>query len=563
MNSKPKTQFFSKDEILPFFLAAVMGLQHAFAMVGGLITPPYVIMKFSVDSFPFKQVDLQQYAISAALITSGICTIINVLKLPIPFTPSIFGKQLYLGSGLLAVMGISFTFLPIFDISITTLKAAGVSGEDAYGKLIGTGLVCSLFQVFMSLVPPQILKKLFPPLITGITVMLVGISLTATGMKYWGGGVVCADMNWKQHAQVVNIKNLSPVPSPLCAVGNVQYLGYGSPEFIGLGASVLIFLVFIEIFGSPFLKNSNVIIALLFGYFVAGVSRRDGNRYVISDPIDQAPGITFLWVRTFKIGFYPPAVFPMLISYMVSSLETMGDIGATTEASGLSIDAPEFPESVQGGMLNDAVSSVLSALFTSMPTTTFAQNNGVISITKCASRSAGIACGIWLILFGVLGKIAGVITSIPDCVLGGMTIFLFCSVFISGLKIFHKVDLNSRRNRFISTMSMAVGIGVTCVPFVFADYRASPYTMNFWPCKECTDTEKGLRDGVSIFLSTGFCVGPVLAMFLSAILPEDAEVFSATDKSPDAYDTSGKEEMVSAGEVSPQNMIETPKTLTA
>mmetsp|Transcript_10252 Transcript_10252/g.21632 ORF Transcript_10252/g.21632 Transcript_10252/m.21632 type:complete len:105 (-) Transcript_10252:12-326(-) len=104
-----------------------MGLQHAFAMVGGLITPPYVVAKFTIDEFPFTKVDLQQYAIVAALITSGICTIINILHFEIPFSKKLFGRRLFVGSGLLSVMGTSFTFLPIFEIAIRQMKADGIA----------------------------------------------------------------------------------------------------------------------------------------------------------------------------------------------------------------------------------------------------------------------------------------------------------------------------------------------------------------------------------------------------------------------------------------------------
>jgi len=111
-----------------------------------------------------------------------------------------------------------------------------------------------------------------------------------------------------------------------------------------------------------------------------------------------------------------------------------------------------------------------------------------------------------------------------------MTIFLFGSVFASGLKIMSKVDLSSRRNRFITTMAMCIGVGVIIVPYAFADQAGSPYTMNFWSCSDCTTSQKGLRDGVSIFLSTGYCVGPAIALFLNNILPEDAGVFSKSDE---------------------------------
>mmetsp|Transcript_15230 Transcript_15230/g.32762 ORF Transcript_15230/g.32762 Transcript_15230/m.32762 type:complete len:242 (+) Transcript_15230:124-849(+) len=171
----------------------------------------------------------------------------------------------------------------------------------------------------------------------------------------------------------------------------------------------------------------------------------------------------------------------------------------------------------------DAVCSILASLFTSMPNTTFSQNNGVIAITKCASRRAGLATGFWLILMGVLAKVAGIITSIPDCVLGGMTIFLFCNVLVSGISLFGDLNMKSRRVRFISALSLCVGVGVTVWPFAFQDMRGSSYTAAFWECGDCSEAMKGVRNGVSIFLSTGYCIGSVLAILLNAIIPEDPD----------------------------------------
>ena len=183
------------DEPIPLLLAAIMGLQHAFAMVGGLITPPLVVFKFTVCGFPFCP-DLQQYAISAALITSGICSFINVTKIPIP------GTKYFIGSGLLSVMGTSFTFLPIFEIAIQQMKNDGISGVDAYGKMLGTSMVCCLLELVFSILPINIIKKAFPPVVSSVTVILIGAALTGTGMKYWGGGVVCAEMAWKEHGKI-------------------------------------------------------------------------------------------------------------------------------------------------------------------------------------------------------------------------------------------------------------------------------------------------------------------------------------------------------------------------
>lgn len=523
--------FYSLDEPIPILFALLMGLQHAFAMVGGLITPPLVVLKFSVD---FGNTSLHQYGISAALITSGICTIINVAKFPIPGSDKIFGRVMYLGSGVLSVMGTSFTFLPIFEIAVRQMKASDpeISADPtiAYGKMLGTSMVCCLLELFLSVLSPGALRTLFPPIVSSITVILIGVALTGTGMKYWGGGAVCADMVWMEHVKVQDVDFGRGASSTCFGTAGEVALPFGSTEYIGLGFSVLCALVIIELFGSVFMKNCNVIIALLFGYFVAGVSRYgdESLQYVDDAKIESAKAFTFLWVETFPLGFYAPAVIPLLVAYLVTTVETVGDISAVYDVSDLDTSSEQYTESIQGGLLADAFNSILAGLFTSMPNTTFSQNNGVIALTKCASRRAGYACGFWLILMGVFGKISGIITSIPDCVLGGMTIFLFSNVLVSGISLAAtSLDVNSRRVKFIMGMSLAIGVGVTVYPYAFQDLRDSPYTANFWRCYDCSDTMKGIRNGVSIFLSTGYCIGTVIAMLLNFILPEDLPLSKA------------------------------------
>eukprot|EP00970_Alexandrium_tamarense_P006482 scaffold1104_cov278-Alexandrium_tamarense.AAC.5 len=410
------------------------------------------------------------------------------------------------------------------------MKQSGYGGEEAYGAMLGTSMVCSLLELALSLMPIQRLKKLFPPLVTAITVMLIGVSLIGTGMKYWGGGVVCAEMGWQTHKSITEYDpalSFGP-PFPTCTNGETS-LTYGAAPYIGLGFSVLCFLVAIELFGSVFMKNCNVVLALLFGYMVAGVSNYEGLNYVNFDNLELAEPVTFLWVETFPISFYGPAVVPLLIAYFVTTVETIGDLTATCEASELPIEGEEYESSLQGGLTADAINSILSSLMTSPPNTTFSQNNGVIGITKCASRRAGFACGVWLILLGVFSKVAGIISSIPDCVIGGMTIFLFANVLASGVNLSRNVDLNSRRNKFILAMSLAVGVGVTVWPYAFLDMRNSPYTAAFWTCSDCSETMKGVRNGVSIFLSTGYCVGTAIAVLLNMILPVDADIAYAKD----------------------------------
>jgi uracil-xanthine permease len=413
---------------------------------------------------------------------------------------------------------------------------------------LGTTMVCALLEVFLSFLPKDKLRRMFPSVVTGVAVMLIGAGLTATGIKYWGGGTVCAEMAWKNNAHVYNLVGTGPFFGPEQAGvapfpggtaggkstcdGNGEVIkAFGSPEYVALGFSVMLMLIIVELFGSPFMKNANVIIALLFGYFVAGVSRAEGMKFVPDTKIESAEPITFAWVENFPIGFYGPAVLPLLIAFLVTSIETIGDLTATYEASEEDTESEEFDKSVQGGLLSDGLCSFGAALATGMPNTTFSQNNGVIALTKCASRRAGVCCGLWLMVLGVLSKISGIISSMPDCVVGGMTTFLFCNVFVSGLSVVAKADLNSRRNRIILAISMGIGLGVTAVPWIFGDQRASPGTAPFWSCTgpfreggDCSKGERSIRDGIIILLTTPYSIGTLLAMLLNAILPEDMEV---------------------------------------
>lgn len=174
-------------------------------------------------------------------------------------------------------------------------------------SMLGVAMVCGLLEVFISLLSPRVIRKLFPNLVASVTVILLGVALIGTGMKYWGGGVVCAEMIWKEHAQVVDSVGFPPdfpvfpFSSATCSNGDVALVA-GSPEYIGLGFSVFAMLVLIELFGSVFMKNCNVILALLFGYLIAALSSHEGNDYVLGDKIRDAEPITFLWVETFPLG---------------------------------------------------------------------------------------------------------------------------------------------------------------------------------------------------------------------------------------------------------------------
>ena len=201
-----------------------------------------------------------------------------------------------------------------------------------------------------------------------------------------------------------------------------------------------------------------------------------------SEVISQAKWITFLWVRRFPLGFYGPAVLPILFAFMVTTMECIGDITATTEASHLEPVGEVFDQRIQGGILADGLNSFVGALGTITPVTTYAQNNGVLSLSRCASRYAGYACCFWLFILGVIGKFAAIILTIPNCVLGGMTTFLFCGVVVSGIHVLNLQEGLNRRNRFIAIMAIGFGMGVNLVPawVNITGQSLYPNEGNFW-----------------------------------------------------------------------------------
>ncbi|KAJ7654067.1 xanthine/uracil permease [Mycena polygramma] len=497
--------FYALDQELPLLLAIVSGLQHALAMLAGLITPPIIFASaLSLDSAT------SSYMISASLIGCGILSLVQISRTPL-------FRGYYLGTGLISVVGTSFSTLStanaIFDAmyrdgtcSSTTAADGTVTRNacpDAYGMLLGTSLVCSFLEMALAFVPPRVLKRIFPPMITGMVVLLIGASLVGdSGALNWGGGA-----NGCQNFPTTGIFELCPTifaPRPL---------PWASPEFIGLGFLSFVSIILTELFGSPFLKNISIIVGLAVGCIVAGATG-----YIDGSSIKSAPAVTFLWVHTFKIGVYGPAVLPMLAVYISLAMEAIGDITASAEVSRVDVRGIEFDSRVQGGVLSDAVGGFVSALFTVAPLSIFAQNNGVIAITRCANRAAGRWCCVFLILFGVFGKISGALLAIPNSVLGGVTTFLFASVAVSGLRVLSFARY-TRRDRFVLAAALSFGLGDLLVPGIFThlfDGVASP-----------SGALQGFFNSITIILSTPFLIAAFVAVILNLILPKDRESDSA------------------------------------
>ncbi|OJJ50727.1 hypothetical protein ASPZODRAFT_54641 [Penicilliopsis zonata CBS 506.65] len=493
--------FFALNDRIPILLALLLGLQHALAMLGGIVAPP-IIMAAAVN----LTTEYTEYLVSTSLIVCGLLSLIQITRFHIHKTPY------YIGTGVLSVVGVSFSIITVATGAFTQMYENGfcpvdedgtkLPCPDAYGALIGTSAVCALIEILISFMPPKTIQKIFPPIVTGPTVMLIGVSLVQSGFEEWAGS--SGDCMSRPST---GIYRLCP------EVGAPHALPWGSPEFIGLGFSVFVTILLCERFGSPIMKSCSVVLGLLVGCIIAAACG-----YFDPATVNEAPVISFIWVHTFKLQVYGPLVLPLLAVFILCACEAIGDVTATCDVSQLEVDGPVFDSRIQGGILSDGIGGLLAALMTISPMTTFAQNNGVIALTRCANRKAGYCCCFFLIVAGIFSKFAAAIVAIPDAVLGGMTTFLFASVTVSGLAIVGKVPMN-RRNRFILTAALSLGYGATLVPTWFSYVFGSTSNKNL----------QGFLDAIELVLETGFAVTAFVSMILNLIMPEEIEAISTQD----------------------------------
>ena len=489
----------------------------ALTMTTNIITPAILIFNVVMSYFPERfdaslgpeqaanreaVLDTTQYLVSASLICSGITTFFQVSRIRIPFT------RFQIGTGILSVMGTANQYNAVFPVIMFDIISRGYSFDEAWGKLLGTIMICVWLEGLISFLPPKVLKRVFPPFVLGVTVFLIGVQLTAAGMRFWGGGVGCS---------------ANPIPENLCPGNGDVKLAYGSGPYIGLGFSVFFIFLLVEVFGSPFLRNTMVIWGLLGGYLIASIATYDGKKFVTTTRMNNAPAFTFIWVKTFPIGVHGPAIIPLLFAFMVTAMETMGDVTATELASRLRPKGDDHNKRIQGGVLGDCVATLFAALGTTSPNTTLSQNNGIVALTRCASTSAGYACGLWLMLFGIIAKIAAWILSIPDCVLGGALAFLFCTVAASGIKLIN-LERMDRRTLFIVAMSLTLGLGTALVPAWSAPGlgAAAAKPNQWWPYSPGMSVAlDSLRVGLMVAINTPYFIGSISAILLHLLIPID------------------------------------------
>ncbi|HHP7229411.1 MAG TPA: uracil-xanthine permease family protein [Xenococcaceae cyanobacterium] len=428
----------------PFLEAIFVALQHVFACFVGIITPGLIICG-ALETEPADTT----FIISMSLVVSGIATFIQVRKIgPV-------------GSGLLSVQGTSFAFLgPIIGAGLA-VKGGGGSATDALSLIFGLCFFGAFVEIFISRFL-HLANKIITPLVTGVVVSLIGLTLIKVGITSMGGGI---------------------------AAQNNQT--FGNPSYLLISGLVLGIIVALNSTNNNFLRMSSVVIGLIVGYLVSiPVGLVDFSN------LAELPVFTIPMPFRYGLGFDFGAFIPFAFLYLITAIESIGDLTATSAISGEPIEGPIYFKRIKGGVLGDGINSIIAAIFNTFPNTTFSQNNGVIQLTGVGSRYIGYFIAVIFLILGLFPIVAGIFQALPQPVLGGATIIMFATVAVAGVKILSCVNL-TKRNSIILAVSLGLGLGVTFVPEILEQ----------------------LPPLVKSIFSSGISTGGITALLLNLILP--------------------------------------------
>ncbi|MEF2484499.1 uracil-xanthine permease family protein [Vibrio mimicus] len=420
-------------------------LQHLLAMFVAVITPSLIICQSL--GVPADQTNT---IISMSLFASGLSSFIQIRT---------FGP---IGSGLLSIQGTSFNFLgPIIGAGLA-LKAGGASIETMMAAIFGTILVASFAEILLSRVL-QFAQRVITPLVSGIVVTLIGLTLVQVGLISMGGGYSAM------------------------ADGS-----FGSLDKLALAGTVLAIIVLLNRAHNPYVRVASIVIAMLVGYVMAYLMGM-----VNTDNLAETQFIALPIPMQYGLGFDWSLFIPLVLIFLITALEAIGDITATSEVSGEPVKGPVYMKRIKGGVLADGLNSALAAVFNSFPNSTFSQNNGVILLTGVASRYVGYFIAGMLVLLGLFPGVASFVQLIPEPVLGGATIVMFGTIAAAGVRIISRVDLD-RRAILIMALSFSMGLGIA----------QKPEILQFMP------------EFIKNLFSSGVAAGGITAIVLNLLLPE-------------------------------------------
>ena len=381
-------------------------LQHLLAIFVAIIPPPLIIagaLKLDIETTSFL--------VSMALFASGVSTFIQCRRIG------------GIGTGLLCIQGTSFSF-------IGPIISAGLTG--GLPVIFGACMAASTVEMLIS----RLLKytrKIITPLVSGIVVTLIGMSLIKVGITACGGGAVAKSNGT-----------------------------FGSFEHVGLAALVLLLIIFFNRSSNRYLRMSSIVIGLVIGYAVAwcmglvdfsSVQSYGG----FNIPVPFKYGLSFDWSAFIALG----------LVYLITAIEAYGDITANSLISGEPVEGKTFVKRASGGILADGFNSMLAGVFNSFPNSVFAQNNGMIQLTGVASRYVGYYISGFLILLGLFPAVGLVFSLMPEPVLGGATLLMFGTVASAGIRIIAAQTID-RKATLVMALSFSLGLSVELVPEILS-----------------------------------------------------------------------------------------------
>jgi xanthine permease XanP len=440
--------------------AIFVAFQHVLAAFVGIITPPLIICS-SLGLDPTNT----SYIISMSLFASGLCTFIQCKKIgPV-------------GSGLLSLQGTSFAFLgPILGVGTVALQG-GRTPEQALALIFGVCFFGSFIEIILSRFL-HLMNKIITPVVSGSVVMIIGLGLIKTGIISLAGGAAALAKNDGS---------------------------FGSWQNLALGGTVLLLVVVLTLSSNRFLRMGAIAIGLAVGYIISLFLGIVDFSALSKLPIFSLP-IPFRYGMSFDWG----AFAPFILLYVLTAIETVGDLTATSAVSGEPVSGSLYVRRIKGGVLGDGVNSAIAAVLNTFPNTTFSQNNGVIQMTGVGSRYVGFfVAGIFAIL-GLLPVVGGVFQALPQPVLGGATLVMFGSIAVAGLSIVASSGLD-RRSMIIVAVSLGLGLGVVYAPELFA----------------------GKPDLIKNLFGSAISTGGLTAILLSWLLPESLSSTEATAADPE------------------------------
>lgn len=392
----------------PLGSSVSLALQHLVAMIVGCVTPAIIIS----EAVGLGQAD-RVLLIQASLVMSAVSTFLQLFPI---------GKRF--SSGLPVILGVSFAYVP----SMQAIASSGGGISAIAGAMVVGGIVAVIVGVFVKQI-----RTLFPPVITGTVVFTIGLSLYPTAINYMAGGT-------------------GNTAAAVAAKGLPEALVYGSWQNWLVAVLTLAVVMLLNNYGKGICKLASILLGMLFGYVVAMcfgmVSFADvGDAAWFSLPRFLHFGITFDASSCIAVG----------LLFAINSIQAIGDFTATTVGG---LDRVPTDQELQGGIIAYGASNILAALFGGLPTATYSQNVGIVTTNKVVNRTVFALAGGFLLLAGVSPKFAAVLTTIPQCVLGGATITVFSTIAMTGMKLIASQDLTAR-NTTIVGLSAALGVGIS------------------------------------------------------------------------------------------------------